>query len=90
MEAVTKNDSRPYLVLTAYLNSSRFQLYIISMETLEVVEVLPDSGDESDASSTGDMSRSFWTTQSLSSQNNLISYEPTQREQLKKGNIFNK
>jgi len=55
------------------------------METLEVVEVLSDSGDESDASSTGDMSRSFWTTQSLSSQNNLISYEPTQREQLKKG-----
>ena len=60
------------------------------METLEVVEVLPDSGDESDASSTGDMSRSFWTTQSLSSQNNLISYEPTQREQLKKGNFFYK
>ena len=60
------------------------------METLEVVEVLPDSGDESDASSTGDMSISFWTTQSLSSQNNLISYEPTQREQLKKGNIFYK
>jgi len=58
------------------------------METLEVVEVLPDSGDESDASSTGDMSRSFWTTQSLSSQNNLISYEPTQREQLKKAPRF--